>query len=290
MTTSRPDDTATALRDLDPAPVTALTEAERARAEATFARILASPDLGHAAERLDRSRRRRTARLLVPVGLVAAAAAGSALLVGGGSALASWTPTPEPLTGVDAAEAAATCLAVLGQSDRGERPVLAERRGEWTYVILVGPGSEGSCLMPGGLVGQPDPTAQRTEGFMGSFTSDPVEWSAPARGALITTSAGSGTVPVDGLWGFSEDEEYVTFVAGEVGRDVVAVTVQTPTGTDVEASVANGRFAAWWPSYSPSSENPGVDSAWTYTVTLADGSRTDACLSEQLGEPCSTLR
>lgn len=50
-----------------------------------------------------------------------------------------------------------------------------------------------------------------------------------------------------------------------------ACTVHTPVGTDVEASVASGRYAAWWPSAVPSSENPLAMEAWTYTVTLADG-------------------
>ena len=57
-----------------------------------------------------------------------------------------------------------------------------------------------------------------------------------------------------------------------MGSDVTGVTVHTPVGPDVEASVAHGRFAAWWPSDQPSSENPEVMGAWTYTVTLADGS------------------
>jgi hypothetical protein len=78
-------------------------------------------------------------------------------------------------------------------------------------------------------------------------------------------------VPTHGLWNFGEDEEWVSSVDGHVGSDVTGVTVHTPIGTDVEASVANGRFAAWWPSAKPSSENPEVMGTWTYTVTLADG-------------------
>ena len=56
------------------------------------------------------------------------------------------------------------------------------------------------------------------------------------------------------------------------GEDVTGVIVHTPVGTDVEASVANGRYAAWWPSEQPSSKNLDVMRAWTYTVTLSDGS------------------
>jgi hypothetical protein len=43
---------------------------------------------------------------------------------------------------------------------------------------------------------------------------------------------------------------------------VAAVVVPAPTHDN----------RAWWPSAEPSSENPEVMGAWTYTVTLADGS------------------
>lgn len=262
--------TTAALRDLDPAPTTALTDAERERADATFARILATPSHDLVPEKTSRPRRSMP-RLLVPVALaIATAAAVPSLLLGGDSAFASWTPTPEPLTGVAAAEAANACRAALAVANQGERVVIAERRGGWIYVLLAGPDSEATCLMPEGLVDQEDPAADAREGFMGSYTSDPSEAPTLARSGIIGYGA-AGSVPTDGLWGFGDDEEWVTNVDGYVGSDVIGVTVHTPIGTDVEASVANGRFAAWWPSPKPSSENPEVDGAWTYTVTLADG-------------------
>ena len=262
--------TTAALRDLDPAPTTVLTDAERGRADAAFARILATPSTDRVPEKTSRPRRRLT-RLLVPIGLgFAAAAAVPALVLGGDSAFASWTSTPEPLTGVAAAEAATACRAALAATDQGERVVIAERRGGWTYVLLAGPDSEATCLMPEGLVDQDDPAADAREGFMGSYTSDPGEAPTLAPGGIIGHDA-AGSVPTDGLWDFGDDEEWVIDVDGYVGSDVTGVTVHTPIGTDVEASVANGRFAAWWPSVKPSSENPEVMGAWTYTVTLADG-------------------
>ena len=128
-----------ALRDLDPAPKTALTEAERGRADATFARIVATPSDEPDPARADRPRRRRS-RLLVPAGSGRRGRfAVPGLLLGGGTAFASWTPTPEPLP-ADVAAAATTCRAALGIPDRGERVAIAERRGGWTYVLLDGPG------------------------------------------------------------------------------------------------------------------------------------------------------
>ncbi|MCW2747816.1 MAG: hypothetical protein JWP10_958, partial [Nocardioidaceae bacterium] len=53
------------------------------------------------------------------------------------------------------------------------------------------------------------------------------------------------------------------------------VTVHTAFGFDVEASVAKGRFAAWWTSDPPSSDNLEAMGPWSYTVTLADGTTRD---------------
>ncbi|MGL5823697.1 MAG: hypothetical protein ACRCYU_02485, partial [Nocardioides sp.] len=64
--------------------------------------------------------------------------------------------------------------------------------------------------------------------------------------------------------------------SGYVGSDVVGVTVDPPVGPDVEASIQEGRFSAWWPAGEARGDNPGVSGAWTYTVTLADGSTRQA--------------
>ncbi len=261
--------TTAALRDLDPAPTTALTDEERERADATFARTLATPSHDQAPEESDRPRR-RWSRLLVPVGLVGAAV--PALLLGGGPVFASWTPKPQPLTAAAAAEAATTCRTVLEVPDQDERVVIAERRGGWTYVRIAGPNSEGFCLMPDDLVGHQDPANHREEGFFGGYDTDPVEAPTPARDRIVEFESMAGSVPAPGLWPFNNDDGWFSSVEGYVGSDVTGVTVHTPIGTDVEASVANGRFAAWWPSAKPSSENLEAMGAWTYTVTLADGS------------------
>lgn len=260
----------TALRDLDPAPTTVLTDEELERADATFARILAIPSHDQVPQESDRPSRRRS---LVLVGLVGAAgAAVPAMLVSGGSAFASWTPKPEPLTAAAVTEAATTCRAALEVPDQGERVVIAERRGGWTYVLIAGPKAEGACLMPDDLVGHQDPADHKKEGFFGGYTTDPVEAPTLARDRIVETENIAGSVPTSGLWFFSDDEGWFSSVQGYVGSGVTGVTVHPPVGPDVEASVANGRFAAWWPSDQPSSENPEVMGAWTYTVTLADGS------------------
>jgi len=55
------------------------------------------------------------------------------------------------------------------------------------------------------------------------------------------------------------------FAAGLAG-----VTWHTSSGLDIEASVSDNRFAAWWPSSKQSSDHPAE--TWSYTLHLADGS------------------
>jgi hypothetical protein len=273
--------TTAALHDLDPAGPTVLTDAERERADATFARILATPSHDHAPEEPDRPRR-RWIRLLVPVPLVGAAV--TALLLSGGPAFASWTPKPGPLTGAAATAAATTCRAALEAPDQGGPVVIAERRGEWTYVLIAGPKVKASCLMSNDLIGRENP-ADHEVGFFGDYSTDPVEAPTMARDRIVQTDSTGGSVSTPGRWPFTTDEEWVSWVQGYVGSDVTGVTVHPPVGPDVEASVDSGRFAAWWPGGEVRGDNPGVGGAWTYTVTLADGStRRTSCLAST--SPC----
>lgn len=246
-----------ALSDLDPAPGTDLTEAELERADATFARIVATPSHEPAPVEPDRPHRRRS-RLLVTVGLVGAAVVAiPGLLLGGGNAYGSWTPTPEPLTDEAAAKAATTCRAALGEPDRGERVAVAERRGGWTYVLLAGPETEAVCLMPDDSVGQNIPEG---EDFFGSYDMDPPSPPTLAPDRIDETTSQEG----------STDEGWFIRSEGYVGSDVTGVTVHTSSGLDIEASVAGNRFAAWWPATEQSSDHPAE--TWSYTVHLADGS------------------
>jgi len=182
------------------------------------------------------------------------------LLLGGDTAYGSWTPTPEPLTDVAATKAATTCRAALAEPDVGKRVAVSESRGEWTYVLLAGPGTEAICLMPDDLVGQENPEDHKDEGFFGSYDPDKAPPPTIASDGIDETTSTQG----------STDEGWFTLSEGYVGSDLIGVTVHTSSGLDIEASVAGNRFAAWWPSQEQSSDHPAE--TWSYTVHLADGS------------------
>lgn len=248
-----------ALRALDPAdPV--MTDDQAARAEAALARILSAPPGPSGSAEPESPRRRR--RIVVPACLAGiAAVAASSLLVGGGSAFGSWTPTPRPLEADAAARAVTTCRAGMGVPDDGAPFILAERRGDWTYVLLAGSAGDVSCLMENDVVGE-DPGAGDV---VGGYDPDPppVERVAP-----------DGIDEISSLFAVREDE-VVRLSEGVVGRDVVGVTVHTPTGLVVEASLARGRYAAWWPGGEAKGDNPEIADAPTFTVTLTDGTTRD---------------
>ncbi|SFC64985.1 hypothetical protein SAMN04487968_10937 [Nocardioides terrae] len=42
-------------------------------------------------------------------------------------------------------------------------------------------------------------------------------------------------------------------------------------GPEVEASLQDGRFTAWWPAGEGSGDNPGMGGEWTYSITLVGG-------------------
>ncbi len=246
-----------ALRGLDPAPRGRLSAAQRARADAGLARIVATPVESPVEPGRPRRHRRRVAAAAL-IGAVGTAGVVLPGLLGGGSAYGSWTPTPEPLSGPAAARAGDDCRHSVAAPDRGERVVIAERRGEWTFVLLSGPGTEVVCLMFNEGYGVGAAGAEDAFGSHGSADDAPSP--APSPDALVETGAMSS----------STDEGWFTFTTGYVGSDVTAVTVHTTSGPDLEASVVGGRFAAWWPAIEQSSDHPQGD-VWSYTLHLADG-------------------
>jgi hypothetical protein len=252
MTTTPHD---TALRTLDAA-VGAPDGADR-RAE-LLERIVATPAPPEHAPR-----RRRQARLvLVPVA-VAALVLGALVLRdddGSGVAYASWTAAPSAVSADDLEAVIEACRDQLG--DRDIPVVLAERRGDYVAVLFHRdvPDTASSCVAtnrPGS--DRVDDVAAGTGGSSGPA------WTPPA--GRIT----------EGMISQHGGDRPAAFTEGAVGPGVVGVTIHAGPQT-VTATVANGRYAAWWPgqAFAPFEPQPsgegGPEPMLVYDVHLADGS------------------
>ncbi|MFC5676607.1 DUF2029 domain-containing protein [Aeromicrobium endophyticum] len=258
------------LRDMDPAP-RVLTDDERERAVTTRDLILSTPSAEHVRIAPDRQVRRRR-RALVAVAAAATAAVAVPTAIGGATAFASWTATPQPLSRSDVSAAATTCQSALGIGGRDARPVIGEKRGGWTYVLVGGPTGEGACLMSNDLVGTPGDTASK-RGFLGTFDADPPSAPTPPPDGFVETESMQGSIPLRGRLPFTTTDGWLSWVSGYVGGDVVGISLHPPMGPDVTATVSQGRFSAWWPA---NGAKQGAGGVWTYTVTLADGTSRPA--------------
>ncbi|TQS43913.1 hypothetical protein [Cryptosporangium phraense] len=241
------------LRLLDPADAE-LSVDQHQRAAASLERILAEPV----------TQPRRSRRLLAAAAAACALAAGAVTFFhtgDDGQAYASWTPAPRPLTHDEAGRLGSQCRRWLRGSmldARRAHLALAERRGEFVVLLYRTdvPDMSGDCLLrnPAGT----DDVDLIGAGATGS--------DAPARPAPL------GAL-VEG--GFSQFHE-ASVTDGAVGRDVTGVTVHAGKFT-VEATVHDGRHAAWWPGPAFDSTEPPESGQWAptsivhYDLTLTDG-------------------
>lgn len=153
------------------------------------------------------------------------------------TAYASWTGTPDQ---VDASTTQALGADCARQQESHFKdlsavvPVLAERRGDFTAVLMGGGGSLSVCVstLSGDLGGQTRPDAM------------------PAGAALV----------LDANPGLLTGPDAFRVAYGRVSADVTKVVVQTQDGLTVTASTSKGYFLSWWPS-----------GAGPSTITAADG-------------------
>ena len=108
---------------------------------------------------------------------------------------------------------------------------LAEQRREWTCILIERTGKTQSvCLMP-----NEDLKSQNPDPLMGGyFDSDAAPPPTVAPDQIATGVISEGQT----------DEGWFNWLEGYIGSDVTGVTVHTSSGFDIQASVANGRFAA----------------------------------------------
>lgn len=255
------------LRTLDPARHVSTGLSDRAIED--LSRIMSSSrqEFPAIASTPRRSSRWRRPTLLLPVAAAVAGLSvlGGSQLGGGDSAYATWAARPAAVAVDDLAAYGENCQAFWEGSPVGAAtliPVLAERRGDWSYTLMVADGGRtADCLLldPSGAMGE---RWAEGSGGLGPVTSEtPV-------GSTITALAHNST----GLVGGS----YVA-VNGQLGKDVTTIVLHTPTAGDVQTTVSNGYWAAWWPvSRSELDDQSGL----TLTATMTDGTTQDLAFDD----------
>ena len=207
---------------------------------------------------------RRTTRIpLALAGAVLAALVGAVVVLpspsGGDVAFAGWTPDPAGLSELeshDAAEGCRTDLADGGGADyrsqlRSATTAVAERRGSWTTVALVGEGGFSALCITG------DSRSMFGSGMIGSIGAAP-DWTPLGPRELRPVALGDGTV----------DDSELSMAAGHAGADVAGIRYRSPVHGDVTATVVKGFFALWMPG----SELAGTSSSGLeVVVTYGDG-------------------
>ncbi len=203
---------------------TDLREALRARAAQVPA--AAAVRLAH----LDYRPRTRHLRPPVAIGALAGAAAAAGTLAvvislgaGASNAFAGWSPKPTKAAPGQLAAASAACR--HSQSSVAGLPLaLADTRGPFTFAVYANSESTASCIEGPSFVLLSE-----------SQASSPV--TVPADRVMLSSLRRS-----------ERGGHAFGFTYGRIGTAVSAVTLVLDDGTDVQATVANGWFVAWWPS------------------------------------------
>jgi hypothetical protein len=172
----------------------------------------------------------RTRRLRPPVAIGAVASAATAgtvaavvfLGAGASNAFAGWTPTPTP-PGPGQLAAAQTSCEQSQSPIAGLRLQLTDTRGPFTFSIYADSTSSATCIE--------GPSFTAVSGSMSSYPVD-----VPAGHILL---ANSHTTDRAG--------DSYSLAEGRTGAGVTGVTLTLDDGTNVQATVGNGWFVAWWP-------------------------------------------
>jgi hypothetical protein len=256
--------TDSALRSLDAA-VGTLTAGDQERARATLERIVATAPSTGAAQPAAPTPARRSWRRLVLLSMAALTLAVASMLIpglrGDDPTYASWTATPASVTSHDLDAVVSACQDQVNTYfvDPGRaKLVLAERRGDHVALLYrtEDPDISASCLAR-----NPQGSTDVSDVESGAGGSGGPALKAPPRGF---TQGAIGHY--DGA----------SITDGAAGDAVTGVTIHAGTLT-VNASVQNGRYAAWWPgpAFQSGPLEPGGDGGpeliLTYDLTLTDG-------------------
>ena len=225
-------------------------------------------------------RSRRVSRRLAVSGVGALAAAGAATAAvllafagaGAPNAFAGWTAAPTRPVSNETTAALGQCtsrLAGAGGSQSGIptggwRPLLTDTRGPFTAMILQSGSASATCLTGPSFTTTAANNAQpggATQHTLSAGTSSP----PPTVSIMGLGSSSTGPISQASQSRFTTDHQPYTLVQGQVAADVTEVTLVLSDASNVQATVSNGSFVAWW---------PGNANAATATLTSAAGTTT----------------
>ena len=176
------------------------------------------------------------------------------MLFGNVSPAAAWTPVPDTLPAAETVRLGQACAQTIAAlrlpvTLGAAQPVVAEQRGSFRSVMVAGDGDRtGICITQSADHGSAS-TSWRLSG---------VYEVGPARGRLT----------VDAVAGQTGGADQTRVAFGQVQPQVAAVLVETADGRSVTASLAHGRWLAWWPSGAGVTDVQALDGAGRVLATV----------------------
>jgi hypothetical protein len=143
--------------------------------------------------------------------------------------MVEWTSQCQKLTG-----GGVSIEGVRPRRDAGRRPVLVDRRGQYTFCVDITVG-KGTAVDP--LVA--------VAGIKGGDVQQ--SW-ATVYDRPVHVPTGSAVLVVGGDGGAARTGTQISSSYGLAGADVRGIDLVLAGGTRVTATVRDGRWAAWWPT------------------------------------------
>jgi hypothetical protein len=223
--------------------------------------------------------RRRSRRLaLGGIGALAAAGAAAAVVLvvfagaGAQNAFAGWTASPTPPARGQTASAISECasrlVGVAPVAATDWKPLVTDTRGPFTAVILQGADATATCLNGPSFTTAAVNSAQ-DGGSQHHLSVSSASGGPPAVSVLAPNSANSAPINVAEQEQTSVHGQPYTLLQGQTRPGVTGITLVLSDGSQVQATVADSAFVAWWPSHASAGSAELTDGSGVTTQQLA---------------------
>ena len=224
-------------------------------------------------------------------------------------AFAGWTATPTPPAAEQTASARERCTSQLAGARgapssipaTGWQPVLTDTRGPFTLMILRSAGASATCFNGPSFTTIAANNTQSSGGASEHVLSGSSTVGSGAGSSQSSTSVmglgGNGAGPIGPATQshlLTSGGQPYTFVQGQVVSGVTGVTLVRSDRSNVQATVADGSFVAWWPGSAGATSAQITSSAGVATQQLTftappvgpckpSSSSTSSCTKEDSG-------